>query len=77
MFTFGMDEYLNKRVCLSNPSWSRSSRSAMSFGLAVGGWLTFKSPSFHYTLKTLTDSTNKHAPQSLFTHAQISRLLLC
>lgn len=48
------------RVCVSYPSRSRSSWSAMSFGLAVSGWLTFEPPPLHYTLKTLTNATHKH-----------------
>ena len=49
-------------VCLhvSYPPRSRRSRSAMSFGLAVGGWLTFEPPSLHYTLKTLSNAAHKH-----------------
>lgn len=45
------------RVCVSYPSRPRGSWSTVSFGLTVAGWLTFKPPSLHYSLKSFTDAT--------------------
>ncbi len=52
-------------VCLSNPARSRSSRSAMSFGLTMCGGLTFEPPSLHNALKTLSN-TKQTEENSIF-----------
>ena len=59
LMSFLHSKYVCVCACVSYPSRSRGSRSTVSFGLAVGCWLTLEAPSLHYTLKTFTNATHK------------------
>lgn len=62
-------------ACVSYPSWSRRSRSAMSFGLTVTCRLTFEPPSLHYALKALTNATKTR--KLMFAHSHFQAAFTC